>query len=69
VDDELRRAEAYFTRLLEEIREAAAITAKTGYTVRTAEMAVEAVQRLRHELAQEQETQQPAEQYQAQRWR
>jgi hypothetical protein len=53
-----RRAEAYFTRLLHEIRAKAASTVKTGYTVRTAEIVVESIQKLRYELAREQETRQ-----------
>lgn len=55
VDAELVRAEAYFTRLRDEMRDKAADTAKNEYNVRTAEMVIEAIKRLRFELAQEQE--------------
>ena len=45
----LRRAEAYFSRLHDDLRDKAADTTKDGYSVCSAEMVLEAIQRLRFE--------------------
>lgn len=61
VDDELRRAKAYFERLRDELRDKAASTNKTGHTILVTEGVIGQIQSLRFELKREQEHQEIGE--------